>query len=82
MSIEVKNMKKVNLKKSEEQLEARHKRLMQAKKNSVIRMVLITAVFLFVLTCIVIIVTGNSFSEYNIFFDYVFKLICVILNVL
>ena len=82
MSTKVKCKTKVNLEKSEQQLEAKHKRLMQVKKKNVIRIVLITVVFLFVLTCIVIIVTGNSFSEYNVFFDYIFKLICVILNVL
>ena len=82
MSTKVKCKTKVNLEKSEQQLEAKHKRLMQVKKKNVIRIVLITVVFLFVLTCIVIIVTGHSFSEYNVFFDYIFKLICVILNVL
>lgn len=82
MSTEVKNKKKVNLRKSEEQLEARHKRFLQTKKKKVIRIILLATMFLFVLMCIVLIVTGNSFSEYNVFFDYIFKLICVILNVL
>ena len=82
MSIEVKNKNKVNLRKSEEQLEARHKRLLQTKKKKVIRIILLATMFLFVLMCIVLIATGNSFSEYNVFFDYIFKLICVILNVL
>lgn len=80
MSVEVKQ--KVNLKKSEKQLEARHNRLLQTKKKRVIRIILIAVVFLFILFCIVILFTGHSFSEYNMFFDYIFKLICVILNVL
>lgn len=82
MSTGVKSKNKVNLKKSEEQLEAKHKRELQTKKKKVIRITLITVMILFVLMCIVLIVTGNSFTEYNMFFDYIFKLICVILNVL
>lgn len=82
MSVEIKNKKRVNLRKSEEQLEAKHKRQLQAKKKRVVRIALIAAMMLFILMCIILIVTGNSFAEYNIFFDYIFKLICVILNVL
>ena len=82
MSVEVKNMKKVSLRKSEEQLEAKQSRLLQKKKKKVIRIVLISTVFLFCVISMILIATGSVISEYNMFFDYIFKLICVLLNAL
>ena len=82
MSVEVKNKKKVNLRKSEEQLEAKQSRLLQKKKKKVIRIVLISTVFLFCVISMILIATGSVISEYNMFFDYIFKLICVLLNAL
>lgn len=82
MSIGVTNKKKVNLKKSEEQLEVKQSRLLQKKKKKVIRVVLISTVFLFCVISMILITTGSAISEYNMFFDYIFKLICVLLNAL
>lgn len=82
MSVKVKNKKKVNLRKSEEQLEAKQSRLLQKKKQKVIRIVLISTVFLFCVISMILIATGSVISEYNMFFDYIFKLICVLLNAL
>lgn len=82
MYTESKNKKKVNLRKSAEQLKTRHKRLLQSKKKTVVSIILLAIMFLFVFVSIVLIITGNSFSEYNVFFDYIFKLICLMLNAL
>lgn len=82
MSVEVKNNKKVSFRKSEEQLEAKQSRFLQKKKKKVIRIVLISAVFLFCVVSMILITTDSVISEYNIFFDYIFKLICVLLNAL
>lgn len=82
MSTESKTKKKVSLKKTEEYIESKHNREMQKRKKRIIRISLLSVIVLFVFVCIVLLVHGYSVTDYNMFFDYIFKLICILINAL
>lgn len=80
--MEKKGDTKVNLTKSEKQKENRQAKTLLKKKKKVIRIGLIATLLLFIVVSIFILEAGNSFTDYNLLFDYIFKLICLFLNLL
>lgn len=75
-------MGKVNLVKTQEQLDKRQARTLLRKKKKVIRIGLIATLLFFIIITLTIVDSGESFSDYNSLFDYLFKLICLFLNLL
>lgn len=80
--MEKKGDTKVNLTKSEKQKENRQVKTLLKKKKKVIRIGLMATLLLFIVASIFILKTGDSFTDYNSLFDYIFKLICLFLNLL
>lgn len=80
--MEKKGDTKVNLTKSEKQKENRQVKTLLKKKKKVIRIGLMATLLLFIVASTFILETGNSFTDYNSLFDYIFKLICLFLNFL
>ena len=80
--MEKKGDTKVNLKKSQKQLENRQAKTLLKKKKKVIRIGLIITLILFIIVTLIIINSDEPFSNYNSLFDYLFKMICLFLNLL
>lgn len=73
---------KVDLKKTKKQQASRTAKTLLKKNKKLIRFGLTASIFLFIVVSLIIVNTNDSISDYDTFFDYLFKLICLFLNLL